>query len=98
MAARRNAVEEILAAPADSKDDDARNDTAAGVDAAPSGNRLPTFLAQPPGEGVSRSEWARAFLEAQSPNPTVRQRGRDALTAMGCQWIDPTEPPSAPAN
>ena len=47
---------------------------------------------------VSRSEWARAFLEAQSPNPTVRQRGRDALTAMGCQWVDPAESPSAPAN
>ena len=98
VAARPDAVEEILAAPADDIDDDARDDTAAGADAASSGNRRLTFLAQPPGEGVSRSEWARAFLEAQSPNPTVRQRGRDALTAMGCQWVDPAESPSAPAN
>lgn len=55
-------------------------------------------VAQPPGEGVSRSEWARAFLEAQSPNPAVRQRGRDALTAMGSQWHDLPETPSAPTD
>ena len=54
-------------------------------------SREPTFLAQPPGEGVSTRDWAQAFLEAQSPNPAVRQRGRDALTAMGCQWDDLSE-------
>lgn len=46
------------------------------------------FYAQPPPAGVSSEEWARAFLEAQSPNPSIRQRGRDALTSMGCQWSE----------
>ncbi len=50
------------------------------------------FLAQPPPVGVSREEWARAFLEAQSPNPDVRQRGRDALTEMGCAFLDGPPP------
>lgn len=50
------------------------------------------FLAQPPPVGVSREEWARAFLEAQSPNPDVRQRGRDALTEMGCAFMDGPPP------
>ena len=58
--------------------------------------RRPTFIAQPPGEGVSTGEWAQAFLEAQSPNPDVRQRGRDKLTAMGCQWHDFTEEATPP--
>ena len=50
------------------------------------------FFAQPPPEGVSHEEWARAFLEAQSPNPVVRQRGRDALTEMGCSFMDGPPP------
>ena len=73
-------------------------DDAASADAGSSSDRRPSFVAQPPGEGVSKSEWARAFLEAQSPNPAVRQRGRDALTAMGCQWRDLSETPSAPTD
>ena len=58
--------------------------------------RRPTFIAQPPGEGVSTREWAQAFLEAQSPNPDVRQRGRDKLIAMGCQWHDFAEETTPP--
>ena len=53
------------------------------------------FFAQPPPEGVSRREWARAFLEAQSPDPEVRQRGRDTLTDLGCDFMDGT-PPNPP--
>ena len=52
----------------------------------------PQFFAQPPPDGVSHEEWARAFLEAQSPNPEVRQRGRDTLTEMGCAFMDGTPP------
>ena len=79
--ARLNAPEKVPPVPPSDQD----SDDDAG--------RRPSFLAQPPGEGVDRSEWARAFLEAQSPNPDVRQRGRDALTDMGSQWVDPTESP-----
>ena len=68
--------------------DDTTKDTGDG--------RRPTFIAQPPGEGVSTREWAQAFLEAQSPNHDVRQRGRDKLTAMGCQWRDSTEEATPP--
>ena len=95
--AARNRVDR---SPVDSMSgaDDADPDNAAGTDASSGLNRRPTFVAQPPGEGVSKSEWARAFLEAQSPDPSVRRRGRDALTAMGCQWHDLSETPSAPAD
>ena len=78
--------------------DDEDPDNPARADAGPSADRRPTFVAQPPGAGISKSEWARAFLEAQSPNPSVRPRGRDALTAMGCQWHDLSETPSAPVD
>lgn len=50
------------------------------------------FFAQPPPDGVPHEEWARAFLEAQSPNPEVRQRGRNALTQMGCAFMDGSPP------
>ena len=50
------------------------------------------FFAQPPPDGVSHEEWALAFLEAQSPNPELRQRGRDALTEMGCAFMDGQPP------
>ena len=78
--------------------DDEDPDNPASKDAGSSADRRPTFVAQPPGEGISKSEWARAFLEAQSPNPSVRQRGRDALTAMGCRWHDLSETPSEPVD
>lgn len=69
-----------------------------------SGNAPPTegtgkgvrFLAQPPPPEVPSEDWARAFLEAQSPDPEVRRRGRDALTAMGCQWQEVEVPPQPP--
>lgn len=52
------------------------------------------FFAQPPPDGVSHDQWARAFLEAQSPNLELRRRGRDALTEMGCAFTDGPSPPS----
>ena len=48
----------------------------------------PRFYAEPPAVGVSTDEWARAFLEAQSPNPKVRDRGRAKLTDLGYQWTE----------
>lgn len=50
------------------------------------------FFAQPPPDGVSREAWAQAFLEAQSPNPAIRKRGRDTLTDLGCAFMDGTPP------
>lgn len=50
------------------------------------------FFAQPPPPGVSNEAWSLAFLEAQSPDPRVRQRGRDALTEMGCAFMDGPPP------
>ena len=85
--ARLNAPDEVPPAPPGSQDID-DNDT---------GRRI-FFLAQPPGKGVDRSEWAQAFAESMSPNPDVRQRGRDTLTDLGSQWIDPTESPPTPTN
>ena len=85
--ARLNAPDEVPPAPPGSED----------IDDADTGRRL-LFLAQPPGKGVDRSEWAQAFAESMSPNPDVRQRGRDTLTDMGSQWIDPVEPQDPPTN
>ena len=85
--ARLNAPDEVPPAPPGSED----------IDDADTGRRL-LFLAQPPGKGVDRSEWAQAFAESMSPNPDVRQRGRDTLTYMGSQWIDPVEPQDPPTN
>ena len=59
----------------------------------PQGGQPPKggFYAQPPPPHVPNREWAMAFLQAQSPNPEVRKRGRDALDAMGCEWVDNSE-------
>ena len=94
--AARNRADRSHVAPM-SRAGDEDLDNAASTDAGSGSDRRPTFVAQPPGEGVSKTEWAKAFFEAQSPNPAVRQRGRDALTAMDCQWHDFSETPSASA-
>ena len=45
------------------------------------------FFAEPPIPEDTK-KWSQAFLEAQSPNPNVRQRGRDKLTEMGYAWTE----------
>ena len=69
VAARLDAVEEILAAPAVDIDDDARDDTAAGADAGSSGNRRPTFLAQPPRRGRLQKRMGPGVLGGPVPEP-----------------------------
>ena len=51
------------------------------------------ILVKPPPPGVDHQEFLQAFMQACYDDPEVQAHGKQTLTDLGCEWMDPQDLP-----